>query len=248
MDTRFKVVPNTRWRSPWVLSLGALLIAALGASLGYAVGSRGMLDLEAARDAAHSQVETLTAERDELLDRAIDLELGSNIEGMTQESMKQSLQEMHDQVAGLREEVTFYRSLMAPDEPGARLADLRRLSCSGWRARVGVPLSSCCSHRWRRSGPCFGGDRVSVTIDLAGMMARKVVLPLTEIEPQTDTYPLKYRFRYFQDFSGTLELPEPTSEPAAGGDHGHPAGQSVTAEANRADERMIGTVEVALDA
>ena len=48
----------------------------------------------------------------------------------------------------------------------------------------------------------------AVTIDLVGEQdGGQVVLPLTEMEPQTD-YPLKYRFRYFQDFSGTLALPE----------------------------------------
>jgi hypothetical protein len=47
-----------------------------------------------------------------------------------------------------------------------------------------------------------------VTVDVVGERAgQQVVLPLTEIEPNAD-YPLQYRFRYFQDFSGTMQMPE----------------------------------------
>ena len=34
------------------------------------------------------------------------------------------------------------------------------------------------------------------------------MLPLTEMLTQVETYPLAFKFRYFQDFTGTLTVPD----------------------------------------
>ena len=47
-----------------------------------------------------------------------------------------------------------------------------------------------------------------MTVDIVGNAANEqVVLPLTEMT-QVETYPLAFKFRYFQDFTGTLVIPE----------------------------------------
>ncbi len=46
-----------------------------------------------------------------------------------------------------------------------------------------------------------------MTIDVVGTSDNEqVVLPLTEMT-QVESYPLAFKFRYFQDFAGTLTIP-----------------------------------------
>jgi hypothetical protein len=47
----------------------------------------------------------------------------------------------------------------------------------------------------------------NVSVDIVGTSENEqVVLPLTEVA-QVESYPLTFRFRYFQDFTGTLQVP-----------------------------------------
>ncbi len=133
----------------------------------------------------------------------VDAEVAARVDRATADELRASLEQMHDAQAHLNEEVTFYRSLMAPSslERGLQIAELALLALDGSRAfRYELLLTQVEARRAVVQG--------SVTLDVVGERAgEQVVLPLTEIEPNTD-YPLKYRFRYFQDFSGTMQIPE----------------------------------------
>jgi len=48
----------------------------------------------------------------------------------------------------------------------------------------------------------------NVNVDIVGESGgEQVVLPLTEMT-QVESYPLSFKFRYFQDFTGTLAVPD----------------------------------------
>ena len=52
-----------------------------------------------------------------------------------------------------------------------------------------------------------------MTVDIVGSLENEqVVLPLTEMT-HVESYPLGFRFRYFQDFTGSLVIP-PGLKPA----------------------------------
>jgi len=115
----------------------------------------------------------------------------------------------------LTEEVTFYKSLMAPSSlaKGLQIADfeLTALEKPG-TYRFHLLLTQVETRRDWVQG--------EVTLEVEGRMAAASgtdgsdsatvngpkVLPLTEIG-EGDSYPLKYRFRYFQDLSGVISLP-----------------------------------------
>ncbi len=133
----------------------------------------------------------------------VDAEVAARVDRGTADELRASLAQMHDAQAHLTEEVTFYRSLMAPSslERGLQIAELALLALDGAGAyRYELLLTQVEARRAVVQG--------SVTVDVVGERAgQQVVLPLTEIEPNAD-YPLQYRFRYFQDFSGTMQMPE----------------------------------------
>ncbi len=116
---------------------------------------------------------------------------------------------LRDEVAGLEEEVTFYKSIMAPDsiERGLQIVEFQLAPGEAVNQFTYHLLLTQVEARrdWIQG---------TVTLDVVGRRtpdsSRKdveLVLSLTEIA-ETDTYPLNFRFRYFQDLNGSMALPD----------------------------------------
>ena len=200
-EVRVVRVPRRRWRA---LAIAAAVLAGLvlvAGSFRYGLHRNGYV---ANQTAALTEQITLHEGEIERLNKAlVDAQVAAQVDRATVEELRTTLEAMHDERAHLREEVTFYRSLMAPSslERGLQISEFALLEgATRQQYRYELLLTQVEARRSVVQG--------AVTIDLVGEQeGGQVVLPLTEMEPQTD-YPLKYRFRYFQDFSGTLALPE----------------------------------------
>ena len=119
---------------------------------------------------------------------------------------------LKDQLAALTEEVTFYKSLMSPSSlaKGLQIADfeLTAMEAEG-RYTFHLLLTQVETRRdWVQGEATLeveGRMRETGGTDSATGNGQRV-LPLTEIG-EDDSYPLKFRFRYFQDLTGVISLP-----------------------------------------
>ncbi|HEX7037869.1 MAG TPA: DUF6776 family protein [Pseudomonadales bacterium] len=201
-----QVVPYRPVRRALLLVLLALTVAG-AAALGFVFGQRtAELDraylaaLEVRAAALDARVRSLTGE-------LADVRLAQRVDAEAAQSLRDTIQELRDELGGLREEVTFYKSLMAPSslERGLQIAELtvdRGAGAReyGWR----LLLTQAAERRdWVQGGVELAVEGTRRT----GGSSVEEVLPLTEVA-ELDVYPLKFRFRYFQNLTGAITLPD----------------------------------------
>lgn len=190
-----------------MLVLLAVLVAS-GVGMGFWLGVRkGDLDVEYL-ESLEVRARALEGRVDSLTRDLADARLTRNVDAQAAQSLRETIAELRDQQAGLREEVTFYKSLMAPSsiERGLQIAELE---LGRGEADNQFTYHLLLTQAEERRDWVQG----NVTLDVQGVRARldgssaEEVLPLTDLT-DVDPYPMKFRFRYFQNFRGTVTLPE----------------------------------------
>lgn len=207
-DSQVRVVSH----SPRRRLLVALLIAVVcvaGAGGGFYLGeSKAGLDAGYI-DALERMDRANNAEITDLRSRLIDANLARNVESEAARELRDDIRTLRDEVAGLQEEVTFYKSIMAPDsiERGLQIAEFELAPGEeGNEFTYHLLLTQVEARRDWIQG--------TVTVDVVGRRTpdssrkdEELVLSLTEIA-KIETYPLTFRFRYFQDLNGSMALPD----------------------------------------
>ncbi len=170
----------------------------LGRHLGAEGGSGVDESVHQALSDAHAAAEAraLAAER-----QLADQDLAVVVDEDATEQLRQTIKEMGDRHAEIEEEVRFYRQLMAPSEAqrGLRVEKLDLIEGEGNTVEYRLLLTQVVDrHDWVRG---------EVNVDVIGSsQGTQQVLSLTDLS-DPEAYPLSFRFRYFQDFDGTLILP-----------------------------------------
>ncbi len=206
--------PNVQYqviaRRPWVLRLrivvGSCLVltaCALAFGIGYMNGYRAEQKTVNERDRFQASLVKARDELEALRQRVADLSVEEEIDAELGSKYRASVKALEVRIAGLQEEVRFYRSLMAPgaEHRGLRIEglDLER-TADGAKLRYKLLLTQV-----EKKHDVVQGK---VTLDLIGTQdGQTVVLPLDEVA-ELGEYPMLYRFRYFQHFPGVLQLPE----------------------------------------
>lgn len=180
--------------------LGVAVICGLGVAGGYWFGgAKSNLDasylesLEAMQTANSEQIAQLQA-------RLVAAGLNNEVDSQTAQQSRETIKTLRDQIAALSDEVTFYKSLMAPSSVarGLQIAEFEIVPTADKKQfTFHILLTQVESRR----------DWIQGEVDLLVRGGKEQVLSLTEIAA-ADTYPLTFRFRYFQDLSGIINLPE----------------------------------------
>jgi Family of unknown function (DUF6776) len=200
LPRRVKVVADQPIRPIVAVTLvvvAALVIAAGGYSLG--IYQRGA-SFEAFES---SDVKHLRQRATELERQLADIQLSQVVDHDSNESLRQTIKSLRDELSAAQEEVLFYRQLMAPSEAQ------RGLRIEKFELNPGQSASEI-NYRLLLTQVVERHDWASgvVTVDIAGSWDNEqVVLPLTELT-KLDSYPLPFRFRYLQDFTGVLAIPD----------------------------------------
>lgn len=192
-----------------LVAVAIALVCAGGAAAGFYLGeAKARLDAGYI-DALERMGQSNAVEIADLRSRLIDANLARSVEADAARELRDDIRALRDEVAGLQEEVIFYKSIMAPDsiERGLQIAEFQLA-----RGEVGnqftyhLLLTQVEARRDWIQG--------TVTVDVVGRRTmdssrkdEELVLSLTEIA-ETDTYPLSFRFRYFQDLTGSMALPD----------------------------------------
>ena len=115
---------------------------------------------------------------------------------------------MHTEMENLKEEVTFYKSLMSPEDvpKGLNIQALELRSLSDAEYEFELLLTQVALRRNYIGGE-IRLDFIGQGPQQRGEVGGQVVKSFTELADETQ-YPFSFRFRYFQDIKGRFSLPE----------------------------------------
>ena len=199
---RMKVVAHRPLRNAVLVGIALIVVAAVGLA-GFLMG-RGQINL-AATSVVGAKSENASAEQRavELERKLADIQLSQVVDGDANESLRQTIKSLRDELSASQDEVLFYRQLMAPSEAQRGLR-VEKLELNPGASPTEVKYRLLLTQVSEKNDWATG----TVTVDVVGASANEqVVLPLTEMT-QVESYPLSFKFRYFQDFTGTLVIPE----------------------------------------
>lgn len=189
--------------------LGLLFLILLGVAgwglyrLGFSMSGYAQSEAYRERHRLLEQIAFLEAENERLTQQAVTLERGQAIAGQATDQVKESLNKMEAELLELKEEISFYRSIVSPSsmEPGLHVQSFqleRGESSRQYLYKLVLTLVR-------------GNDRVArgdVQLRIEGLdNGLPKTLSLAELVPQGSGQ-LKFSFKYFQSVEGVMVLPE----------------------------------------
>lgn len=194
------------WKWPLLIAVNLLLLLSGGYVL-YEYGhSRAGLDfdsLQAQRSELRQQLEESRQHAAELGDRVVVLERASEIDKQAYHEVDDSLRGLQSEILELKEEVAFYRSIVAPRESSRGLRIQRFNIEPGKLPRV-YRYKLVLTQVIKNSGMSQG----NVQIEIEGLRnGEHATLPLKDVAAEKLDN-LNFRFKYFQNFEGDLLIPE----------------------------------------
>lgn len=201
---RLVVKPHRPWKDGLSFAGAALAVAVLAwATFEYGRWRAGYNQVATAREQARlvAELRGTRAENATLTDRVALLTRSSEIDETARAQVKGSITELQDEILELREELAFYRGIVAPDDHGGLRIQSLKLARGAeerhWHYRLVLIQSIKVEQR------AIGAVGLVVHGVRGGMTA---ALPLRDLAPPAGLLP-GYSFRYFQDFEGDILLP-----------------------------------------
>lgn len=201
------VRPHRPWRG-WLLH-GCVLVGVLALGSVLVLGGERALwaeleRLRAERERLAGKLERATAELDELRERVTQLTRSEQVARSANDRLRSTLKRRQEQLAELRSDLDFYRSLVRSggENRGLDVYDLGL-----------VPTSSPRVYHYRltlmqdlEKARVITG-RVRISIDgIADDQPKR--LDWSALRPQDGSSELEYSFKYFQELKGELMVPE----------------------------------------
>jgi len=202
--TRVLVYRPARLR---ILILLVVVAAGLGAwwlyDSGKLAGGQELVQLRARSRDLQAQVKTLSRRNDKLQARLAVVQRSSQVDRQAYKNVKGELASLQDKVLKQREELAFYRGILAPGEVKAGL------HIQGFKVDYGEAANTyhyqLVLTQLRRYERWIKGTVDLSVIGTEDGKSRR--LPLSRVsEPRTKA--LKFRFRYFQNLEGDMHLPK----------------------------------------
>ncbi|MFQ5488074.1 MAG: DUF6776 family protein [Gammaproteobacteria bacterium] len=189
-----------------LLAISLLVVVLAGWSL-YEYGRiRGGYDSTEAskeRDGLLEVIAGLEGRNSELSAQLAILQQASEVDHHAYAEVDQTLKALQDELLELREEVAFYRGIVGPADisKGLQIQSFmvkHNGQFNGYRYRLIL------TQYGKHSRPVQGVAKMTVLGVLEG---RKKQFSLKELDTRQQPY-MKFRFKYFQELNGDMELPE----------------------------------------
>ena len=204
---RMKVVPHRPFFGAFSL-LGVTMLVLSTTAGAYYAGQyqlRKELDQETRdHERALGNLDKLRAEIEALRVRAASAEQSVSINEQASESVRAELVAKDSQIAELKQEISFYRGIMAPDE-GSDGVSIGRFSISEAANSGRYQYKLLVQQSAARHQVVTGAVRFTIYGQLNGVETRYALADLSE-QVESESIPL--RFKYFQNIEGELQLPE----------------------------------------
>jgi cell division protein FtsB len=231
------VVPNRPFYKWMVFFMCVIAVAVLcfftyryGLDVGIATRFEVVQEREALRQQLTTSEQRITAMRQEVAT----LRLGEEVDTKATEEVRETVESLQSQLAELNEEIRFYKGVMIPDadSKGLRIErmNLRALGDEG-RFSYSLLLTQVVDkHDYVQGG---------VEIKLVGRQADETVeLNLGSMSTENKSSE-RFRFRYFQNIEGELEIPS-DFEPEAVMVIAQPSGNRAQRLEKRFDWQLVG--------
>jgi len=191
----------------WLLSLVSIICVVLlslwfsfeyGRSIaGYNSSNTGAYIGQLQEQLEESQAEIVESNR-----QATMLKRNSRIDDDASTQLKETLAQVQNEALELKKELSFYKSIVAPEQGDRSIAiqtiQLKQNEKGGYRYKIMV------SQRGRNDRFARG----TIDVSIAGVnKGQSVTLKLADVSNDTKK-PMKFGFKYFQNFEGVLILPE----------------------------------------
>lgn len=192
-----------RWLLAMVLIV-LLVMAGFWSAYEYGLKKAGYDRSEAisTMDELQQQLEDARAQISESQRQTAMLERNNKIDGDTSSQIKESLAKAQAEVLELKKELTFYKSIVTPEDTKRSVAiqtiQLKKNELGGFDYQIMV------SQRGRNDRFIRGNLDVTVNGDKLG---KHTSLKLSSISSEAKRQKT-FGFKYFQKFEGTLKLPE----------------------------------------
>lgn len=190
----------------WLATLATVVAVLVAAYLSYDYGRRSagdeLQELQEQRRVLEKDAERLEQDNRELQERIAVLERSSEIDRRATLEVRSDFAGLQEQLAEVRRELAFYRSIVSPGEAKAGLR------IQEFRLEPGVEadryLYSLTLVQVKRNERYVRGV---VEINVEGLEdGMSKVLPFSQLI-QGDTKVLNFKFRYFQHFEGEIRIP-----------------------------------------
>jgi hypothetical protein len=200
-----------RYQSPWrrrgiaiVGVLGGLLLLYVIYEWGrFAGGYSKFAEVQRRRELT-AQIQTLEQENEKLRGDIAKAELARNVDNKSYGVVEKNLEDLQAQVLKQREELTFYRGIVSPED------GIGGLRIQGFQVQSGgaprhYRLLLVLQQSMREDAVVSG----SVHVQIEGVRAnRPEQLGLTQLGEGARADALPFKFRYFQKFEQAVVLPE----------------------------------------
>ncbi|SDK49295.1 DUF6776 family protein [Microbulbifer yueqingensis] len=203
---RMKVVPHRPYFG--VLSvLGVALLVLVTSASAYYAGQynlrKGFDRKTLAHATAVETLESLRKENEALRLRVATAEQSLAIGEQAGEKVRAELVEKENRIAELKQEISFYRGLMAPDEDSDGVS-IGRFSLSQTDEERRYQFKLLVQQSATRHTVVKGHATFTVVGSQDGQPKR---YPLSELSQQVEGEKIPLRFKYFQNIEGELQLP-----------------------------------------
>ncbi|WP_111658351.1 DUF6776 family protein [Isoalcanivorax indicus] len=204
-SSELTLMPVDLRRQTWVralLSLVAVLAVVLAFFGGYHSGGSEGWATNIEQQRLKAKVKQLESALREARDELVLHRTGSEVTYQAQEQVRQELRGLRDQIAELEEAAAFYKNVMSPGagEQGLRI---ERFELSATDT-PGVFSYRLVLTQVGDNSNFIAGD-VSMTLD-GQQDGNRITVSGNDLISQDDST-TQFRFRYFQELSGRLELP-----------------------------------------
>ena len=191
------------WLFSFAVFIGIiLLLLRLSFEYGRNVAGYDSAGADASINKLNIQLEQAQAEILESHRRSTMLKRNSQIDDDASFQLKGTLAQVQNEALALKKELSFYKSIVAPEQGDRSLAiqtiQLKQDEAGAYRYKIMV------SQRGRNDR--FARGTINVSIDGVNK-GKPVTLKLAEIT-KDQKKPIKFGFKYFQNFEGVLTLPD----------------------------------------
>jgi Family of unknown function (DUF6776) len=191
----------------WIMNiLATILLMLVLLGLAFDLGRRNAgydsSDSTAQIELLQRQIQELQSDSDESHRRAAMLERSSRIEDSTSGQLKKSLDKAQAEAVELKKELSFYKSIVSPEENKQSIViQTVQMKADG---EGGFDYKIMISQRGRNDKYARGAAEVSIEGLLKG---KRKTLDLSAVAGEVKE-PIKFGFKYFQNLTGKLKLPE----------------------------------------
>jgi outer membrane murein-binding lipoprotein Lpp len=131
------------------------------------------------------------------------LEEGSKLDKQANDAVRESVKEFRDRIAELEKEVAFYKNIMAPAGSNTGL-HIEKLELSTSSEERQFKFKVVLTQLEKNQNYISGHAAINFVGELNG---EKKIYSLRELSEEVKDLGVKFRFRYFQNITGNIQLP-----------------------------------------